>query len=74
MGMNGSLRRRIRAGVSINEEARIEIHVFLRALESYGARFAQDPEITFDEHHARLMRVVGSRPKPRRISRARSKR
>jgi hypothetical protein len=65
--MSRSPRPRIAVGVSIDEQARIEIKVFLQALESYAARFAMNPEISFDEHHAKLMRLAASRPKqPRR--------
>jgi hypothetical protein len=41
--------------VSANELVRVEIQAFLKALDSYPARFAIDPEVTFDEHRASLI-------------------
>jgi hypothetical protein len=38
-----------------NERVRVEIQIFLRALDSYPAMFAVNPEISFEEHRARLM-------------------
>lgn len=41
--------------MSGNEQVRVEIETFLRALDSYPARFAANPQVTFEEHHASLM-------------------
>lgn len=41
--------------MSGNEQVRAEIEAFLEALNSYPARFAADPQITFEEHRASLM-------------------
>jgi hypothetical protein len=69
--MSRSLRPRIDVAVSVEQQARMEIQIFLRALESYTAHFARDPDLTFDEHHARLMRLAGRRrtQRPRSVAR-----
>ena len=41
--------------MSGNEQVRVEIEAFLEALTSYPARFAADPQVTFEEHRASLM-------------------
>lgn len=41
--------------VSHNEQVRVEMEVFLYALDSYAERFAKNPELSFDEHCASLM-------------------
>jgi len=41
--------------MSGNEQVRAEIEIFLQALDSYPARFAANPQITFEEHRASLM-------------------
>jgi hypothetical protein len=38
-----------------NEEVRGEIQGFLRAMDSYPARFALDPGLSFEEHCKRVM-------------------
>jgi hypothetical protein len=40
--------------MSGNEQVRAEIEIFLQALDSYPARFAANPQITFEEHRASL--------------------
>ena len=40
-----------------NAQVRREIQGFLQALDSYPERFAQDPSITFEEHHVCLVRA-----------------
>lgn len=45
-----------------NEQVRAEIETFLRALDSYPARFAANPEITFEEYRASLMPPARARP------------
>lgn len=72
--MSRSLRPRIEFGASVERQVRMEIRVFLRALETYTALFARHPDITFNEYHARLMRLAGSRPKQRRKSGTRGSR
>lgn len=47
--------RQSESRMSGNEQVRAEIEVFLQALSSYPARFAADPQITFEEHRASLM-------------------
>lgn len=41
--------------MSLNEQVRVEMEIFLYALDSYGERFAKNPELSFDEHCASLM-------------------
>jgi hypothetical protein len=48
--------------VSVNEQVRFEIEVFLYALESYAERFAEHPGLTFDEHCASLMAFAHAAP------------
>lgn len=48
--------------VSVNEQVRIEIEVFLYALESYSERFAKHPGLSFDEHCASLMAFAHAAP------------
>jgi len=43
---------------SENAQVRREIQSFLEALHSYPERFAQDPRITFREHHVGLVRAA----------------
>lgn len=43
---------------SENAQVRREIQSFLQALRSYPDRFAQDPSITFREHHVDLVRAA----------------
>ena len=38
-----------------NEQVLEEMQDFLRALESYPARFASDPTITFEQHRSNLI-------------------
>lgn len=42
--------------MSANDEVRLEMQAFLKALESYPERAARDPDITFEQHHTSLMR------------------
>jgi hypothetical protein len=48
--------------VSVNEQVRFEIEVFLYALESYAERFAKHPGLSFDEHCASLMAFAHAAP------------
>lgn len=57
-----AVRQRSKVNLSVNEQVRVEIRIFLQALHSYAARAATDPEITFEEHQARLMEVSGAAP------------
>lgn len=41
--------------MSGNERVLEEIKTFLKALDSYPARFAANPEVTFEEHRASLL-------------------
>lgn len=50
-----ALRGQSESRMSGNEQVRAEIKTFLQALNSYPARFAVDPEITFEEHRTSLM-------------------
>jgi hypothetical protein len=47
--------RQSESRMSGNEQVRAEIEIFLQALDSYPARFAANPQITFEEHRASLM-------------------
>lgn len=38
-----------------NDQVRVEIEIFLQALDSYPARFAANPKVTFEQHQASLM-------------------
>lgn len=46
--------------MSGNDRVWEEIKAFLKALDSYPARFAADPQITFEEHRASLMMLAQS--------------
>jgi hypothetical protein len=41
--------------LSANEQVRVEMEIFLQALDSYAESFARNPAITFEEHCASLM-------------------
>jgi len=43
--------------VSGNEEACLEIQRFLKALDSYPECFAQNPGVSFEQHHSDFMPV-----------------
>ncbi len=65
--MKGQVRD-VRAGDrrrSENAQVRREIQSFLQALHSYPERFAQDPSITFQEHHVDLVRATLSESRRR---------
>ena len=47
---------------SVDEQAQLEIRVFLEAINSYAARFASDPEITFEQHRESLMAMASAPP------------
>jgi len=47
---------------SVDEQAQVEIRVFLEAINSYAARFASDPEITFEQHRESLMAMASAPP------------
>jgi hypothetical protein len=47
---------------SVDEQAQVEIRVFLEAINSYAARFASDPEITFEQHRESLMAMASAAP------------
>jgi hypothetical protein len=57
--------------VSVNEQVRAEIEVFLFALESYADRFAKHPGLSFDEHCASLMAFAHAAPSALRSEGAR---
>ena len=53
--------------MSGNEQVRVEIETFLRALASYRDRVASEPEVTFEQHRVSLMRAAsasGTQPRP----------
>lgn len=50
-GMSG----RDSSRVSANEQARVEMQSFVKALDSYPRSFAQNPQLSFDQHRIRLM-------------------
>lgn len=41
--------------LSQNEQALAEIKMFLHALDSYPERFAEDPQISFEDHQSSLI-------------------
>ncbi len=41
--------------MSVDEQVRREIQIFLLALDSYPESFARNPGITFEEHCSRLI-------------------
>ena len=47
-----------KAQVPNDEQVFQEMQDFLRALESYPARFASDPTITFEQHRTNLIPVA----------------
>jgi len=47
---------------SVDAQAQLEIRVFLEAINSYAARFASDPEITFEQHRESLMAMAAAPP------------
>jgi hypothetical protein len=51
--------------MSGNEQVRAEMQTFLLAMASYADRVAQDPKLTFEQHHVSLMEPsisAGSQP------------
>lgn len=46
--------------LSGNEQVRREIRSFLHALHSYPDRFVKNPDITFEQHHFRLVRAASA--------------
>ncbi len=42
--------RSLSRSISGDEQARLEIEGFLQALQSYAARAAEEPDITFEQH------------------------
>ena len=46
--------------MSGNEQVRVEIEIFLKALASYPDRVASDPRVTFEQHHVSLMGPAGN--------------
>jgi len=53
-----SVAKTCNAQASNNEQVLQEMQDFLRALESYPARFASDPTITFEQHRSNLIPVA----------------
>jgi hypothetical protein len=53
-----SVEKAVEAQVWNNERVLEEMQDFLRALESYPARFASDPTITFEQHLSNLIPVA----------------
>ena len=51
--------------MSGNEQVRVEIETFLKALASYPDRVASDPKVSFEQHHVSLMRPASdAAPEP----------
>jgi len=48
-----------------NEQVSIEISAYLQALDSYPARFAKNPGITFEEHCSSLVETARAKPASR---------
>jgi hypothetical protein len=44
--------------MSGNDQVRVEIETFLKALASYPDRFARDPRVTFDEYRLSLVSAL----------------
>lgn len=51
------LHRRMENHALANELVRVEMQAFLKALDSYPARFAVEPDVTFEEHRASLIQL-----------------
>jgi hypothetical protein len=45
--------------MSGNEQVLVEMQTFLLALASYADRVANEPKVTFEEHHVSLMGPIG---------------
>jgi hypothetical protein len=58
--------------MSGNEQVRVEIETFLRALASYADRVASDPKVTFEQHHVSLMRPASDTASEPLVKAARS--
>jgi len=52
--------------LSGNAQVRVEIRIFLQALNSYPERFARNPDITFAEYCGGLVQSTVRRGDPRR--------
>lgn len=52
--------------MSGNDQVRVEMQTFLQALASYVDRAADDPELTFEEHHVSLMAPARTAPTAQR--------
>lgn len=48
-----------------NEQVRVEIRNFLKALDSYPQRFAEDRRVSFEEHRSSLVNNGESRRRRR---------
>jgi hypothetical protein len=48
--------------LSGNEQVRMEMQIFLHALNSYPERFARNPSITFEEHCGGLVLRAKTEP------------
>ena len=51
--------------LSGNEQVRIEMQIFLHALNSYPERFARNPRISFEEYCGGLVQSAKTEPRPR---------
>jgi hypothetical protein len=49
---------------ALNEPIGAEMQIFLQALNSYAARVAADPDLTFQQHCRSLMQVAGAAQRP----------
>jgi hypothetical protein len=45
-----------------NEQVLTEMQSFLQALDSYPERFAQDPDVTFEQHRSSLAAAAETEP------------
>ncbi|HLZ40051.1 MAG TPA: hypothetical protein VKQ11_03775 [Candidatus Sulfotelmatobacter sp.] len=59
--------RQSESGMSGNEQVRVEIETFLRALNSYPALFAANPRVTFEEYRTSLMPPGRTSPGSRQL-------
>jgi hypothetical protein len=65
--MKGKGYQRSEDRVSANEQARVEIQSFLRALDSYAECFARNPGVSFEEYSSRLIMVARNEQAPAKL-------
>lgn len=51
--------------LSGNEKVRMEMQIFLQALNSYPERFARNPSVTFEEYCGGLVQSAKTEPRGR---------